>query len=130
MKKILQCLGTAIYSTISSYLLWLLFYWLTPLLMNASWIYIIIIGGVITMLIAPISSILVIPIMYLVKQNTIAKIINIIPFAFHGYSAIRLIWGLDGQYGILQYIIGIGLTITVFIAFLGMITMPFSMDKD
>ena len=51
MKKIFQCLGTVAYSTIVGYLLWLLFYWITPYIMSVGWLlfflYIFLAGGLI-----------------------------------------------------------------------------------
>lgn len=39
MKKIFKCLGTLLYSTIVGYLLWLLFYWITPYIMGVGGYY-------------------------------------------------------------------------------------------
>ena len=38
MKKIFKCLGTLLYSTIVGYLIWLLFYWITPYIMGVGWL--------------------------------------------------------------------------------------------
>lgn len=47
MKKIFKCLGPLLYITIVGYLLWLLFYWITPYIMGWGW-YIFLAGGIIS----------------------------------------------------------------------------------
>ena len=134
MKKIFQCLGAAIYSTVAGYLLWLLFHWMTPYVMGVGWmlffLYIFVAGGLITGIIASINNLLVVPMVFLMKNNIVAKIINVLPLLFFGYSSVRLPWGLDMNYGVLQYLIGISLTITFLISFGSMIVLPFKIEED
>ena len=133
MKKIFQCLGAGIYSTVTGYLLWLLFHWMTPYVMGVGWLlfflYIFVAGGLITGIIASINNLLVVPMVFLMKNNIVAKIINVLPLLFFGYSAVRLPWGLDMNYGVLQYLIGISLTITFLISFGSMIILPFKIEE-
>lgn len=134
MKKIFQCLGTVVYSTIAGYLLWLLFYWMTPYIMGVGWmlffLYIFLAGGLITGIVASINGLLIIPLAFLMKNNIAAKVINVLPLLFFGYSSVRLPWGLDMNYGVLQYLIGISLTITFLISFGSMIVAPFKIEDD
>lgn len=134
MKKILQCLGTTVYSTVAGYLLWLLFYWMTPYVMGVGWLlfllYIFLAGGLLTGIIASVNNLLSYPMIFLMKNNIVAKIINILPLLFFGYSAVCLPWGLDMDYGVLQWLIGISLTITFLISFGSMIVMPFMIENE
>ena len=134
MKKIFQCLGTGLFSVVAGYLFWLFFYWITPYVMNVGWLgfflYIFLAGGLITGIVAFINKLLLIPMVFLVKNNIAAKIINILPLLFFGYSTVRLPWGLNMDYGILQYLIGVTLTITILIAFGCMIIVPFKSDEE
>lgn len=134
MKKIFQCLGTVAYSTIVGYLLWLLFYWITPYIMSVGWLlfflYIFLAGGLIVGIVAFINGLLIVPTTFLMKNNIVAKVINVFPLLFFGYSSVRLPWGLDMDYGVLQYLIGISLTITILISFGSMIISPFKIEDD
>lgn len=135
MRKILQCIGTLVYSTIAGYLLWLLFYWITPYIMGVGWLffllYVFLVGGLIAGFIGSINSILLTPVTFLMNDNILAKIINTFPFLFFGYSAVIMPWKLEMDYGFLQYLIGISLTITFLISFISMIIAPFNItDKE
>lgn len=134
MKKMFQCLGTVVYSTIVGYLLWLLFYWITPYVMSVGWLlfllYIFLAGGLITGVIASINTLLALPMTFLMKDNIVAKIINALPMLFFGYSSICLPWTLDMNYEVLQYLLGGLLTITIFISYIAMITTPFNTQND
>ncbi|MBP3630590.1 MAG: hypothetical protein J6J23_03775 [Clostridia bacterium] len=130
MKKILQILGTLIYSVIASYLLWLLFLWAIPFVMDVGWawllLYLMFVGGFITVCLTLMNSIVGIILIPLTRNNIVSKIINIFPFVFHGYSAIRVVWTLDMEYGFLQWILGVASTITIAISFISLILLPFS----
>lgn len=134
MKKILQCIGTVIYSAVAGYLLWLFSYWLTPYIMGMGWwmylLYLLLAGVVITGFIAAVNNLLLIPMVFLMKNNIAAKVINALPLLFFGYSAARLPWGLDMSYGFLQYLIGISLMITFIVSFGSMIVVPFRIGND
>lgn len=134
IRKILQCLGTVAYSTIAGYLLWLLFYWITPYIMGIGWLlfllYIFLTGGLITGIVFSVNNLLIVPMVFLMKDNIVAKVINVLPLLYFGYSAVRLPWGLDMNYGVLQYLIGISLIITFLISFGCMIVVPFKIEDN
>ena len=133
MKKIFKCLGTLLYSTIVGYLLWLLFYWITPYIMGVGWLlfflYIFLAGGLISCIAASINGLLSLPMSFLVKDNIVAKVINVCPLLFFGYSSVRLPWEFNMSYGVLQYIIGLSLTIIILISFVGMMIIPFRIEE-
>ena len=128
MKKIFKCLGTLLYSTIVGYLLWLLFYWITPYIMGVGW-YIFLAGGLISCIAASINGLLSLPMSFLVKDNIVAKVINVFPLLFFGYSSVRLPWEFNMSYGVLQYIIGISLTIIILTSFVVMMIAPFWVEE-
>lgn len=133
MKTVLKCLGTIIYSSIAGYILWLLFYWMTPFIMSFGWfmliLYIVIAGGLISQLISNLGMILLIPMRYLLKDCSIAKVINVLCMISFGFSAVRLPWGLDIEYGLLQYIIAASLSITFIVTYACMAFAPYSSDN-
>lgn len=133
MKKILQCAGTFVYSTVAGYLLWLLFYWITPYVMGFGWMlmfgFIFIVGGLITPLALSANTALAYPIVFLMRDNKAARVINVFPLLFYGFSAARLPWGLDMEYGFLHYLLGISITITILISFGSLISLPFKFDE-
>lgn len=129
MKKFFQCLGVLIYSSIIGYLLWLLFYFITPYIMGICWL-LIIAGGFITGFIANANYILSIPMIFLVKGNIVAKIISVVPLLYFGYWSVLLPWELDVEYGFLQYFIGIILT-TIFLgSYIVTIVIPFTIEEE
>ena len=133
MKKIFKCLGTLLYSTIVGYLLWLLFYWITPYIMGVGWLlfflYIFLAGGIISCIAAFINRWLLVPMAFLVKNNIVANVINVCPLLFFGYSSVRLPWEFNMSYGVLQYIIGISLTIIILTSFVVMMIAPFWIEE-
>lgn len=133
MKKIFKCLGTLLFDAIVGYLLWLLFYWITPYIMGVGWflffLYIFLAGGLISCIAASINGLLSLPMSFLVKDNIVAKVINVFPLLFFGYSSVRLPWEFNMSYGVLQYIIGISLTIIILISFVGMMIIPFRIEE-
>ncbi len=129
MKKIFQCLGGLIYSSIIGYLLWLLFYFITPYIMGIWWL-LLIAGGFITGFIANTNYILSIPMFFLMKGNIMAKIISIVPLLYFGYLSVLLPWELDMEYGFLQYFIGIILTIMFLVSYIVTIVIPFIIEEE
>lgn len=132
MKKVLQCIGVVIASPVIGYLLWLFFYWVTPYIMGIGWglflLYVLLVGGLLSGVVASISALLVAPITVLMKGNKVAKVINAIPMLFFGFSSLRLPWGLDMDYGFLQILLAVSLSIIALITFVGLITVPFTID--
>ena len=110
MKKFFQCLGALIYGLIIGYLLWLVFYLITPYIMGIWWL-LLIVGGFITGFIANTNCILSIPVYFLTKGNMVAKIISI-------------------EYGFLQYIVGIILTIMFLMSYIASIAIPFVIEDE
>lgn len=129
MKKFFQCLGALIYGLIIGYLLWLVFYLITPYIMGIWWL-LLIVGGFIAGFIANTNCILSIPVYFLTKGNMVAKIISIVPLLYWGYCSVLLPWGLDMEYGFLQYIVGIILTIMFLMSYIASIAIPFVIEDE
>lgn len=72
---------------------------------------------------------LLVPMAFLVKNNIVAKVINVCPLLFFGYSSVRLPWEFNMSYGVLQYIIGISLTIIILTSFVVMMIAPFWIEE-
>lgn len=126
--KILKFAGAFLYGALMAYLMWLLFYWITPIAMLIGWgwfiVYLFVAGGFISMLVGSISYLLVIPIVKL-SQGCKAAAYAPIPFLlFFGYSSVRLPWSLNMDYGVFQWVIGISLSITIVVAFISLIVAP------
>lgn len=132
--KILKFFGSLLYGAIMYYLLWLLFYWLTPYVMSMSWgwfiAYMFIAGGFVSCFIAQIAYWIAIPLIFLCINCKPAKYAQIVPAILFGISSVKLPWILNMDYGILQWILGISLTIIVLIAFISLIVAPFKADED
>ena len=92
-------------------------------------LYIFLAGGLISCIAASINGLLSLPMSFLVKDNIVAKVINVFPLLFFGYSSVRLPWEFNMSYGVLQYIIGISLTIIILISFVGMMIIPFRIEE-
>lgn len=134
MKKLLQCLGAAIYGGIAGYLMWLLWYWLTPLLMSASWwvviLYVLIAGGLLSALLGGICNIIAIPLFFLIRgRNVVAKLLYIIPVGFYAFCSVKLPWLLDADYTVLQYIIAVALTINILWMYWAMLALPWASEE-
>lgn len=132
MKKVLQCIGVVIASPVIGYLLWLFFYWVTPYIMGIGWglflLYVLLVGGLLSGVVASLTALLTAPITVLMKGNKVAKVINVIPMLFFGFSSLRLPWGLDMDYGFLQILLAVSLSITALITFVGLSAIPFTID--
>lgn len=132
--KVVKILGSLLYGSIMYYLLWLLFCWITPFVMGIGWVlfilYLIIAGGFLTLLIAQISSWIGIPLVLICNNCKPAKYVQLIPGILFGIYSVRLPWVQDMDYGILQWIIGIFLTITILITFISILTVSFKVDKE
>lgn len=133
MKKVLQCFGIAVYGTITAFLLWMLYFWATPYVMNIGWLlfilYLIFAFGFLTALSGFVNTLLMVPMAFLVKNNVVAKIINALPMLWFGYRSMLLPWGLNMDYGTLQYLLGISLSSKFVISFISLIIIPFRL-KD
>lgn len=133
MKKVLQCLGVVIASQISGYLLWLFFYWVTPYVMGIGWglfsLYVLLAGGLLFGVVGIITTLLATPITALTTGNKVAKVIYVIPMLFFGFSSLRLPWGFDMDYGFLQILLAVSLSIIVLITFICLMAAPFAVEK-
>lgn len=133
MKKIFQCLGTIIISPILAYLLWYLYYWATPYIMSINWFWfwVLFFGNLSLIGISvQIGTFLSLPMAFLAKDNMVAKIINVIPTLIAGGFAICLPWSMDMEYGFLQILLAIVLSIDILLMFGGMIFCPFTIDDE
>lgn len=79
--KILKFAGAFLYGALMAYLMWLLFYWITPIAMLMGWgwfiVYLFVAGGFISMLVGSISYLLVIPIVRL-SQGRFTTVLQIV----------------------------------------------------
>ena len=131
MKKVLQILGSLIYAIIASYIVWLFFYWITPIAVSAGWWAVLayFVGSfIITGILVNLSTAITLPILYLTKDNKISKWVMIPFFAFYGYSSIMLPYRLDGAFGVSQWVIAICLSLTALIAFAAFIGIIFKSE--
>ena len=92
-------------------------------------LYIFIIGGMFSIVIMNVAYWLSIPLAFLMYKNKVAKVINAIPFILLGIDAVLLPWRLDMDYGLLQYLIGISVSITYLIAFGSAVISPFRIEE-
>lgn len=131
---IFKFIGSLVYGAVMYYLLWLLFYWITPYVMSMSWglfiVYLFVAGGALTMFVASVASIIGMPLVLLCRKCKVAKYAPIIFGLFFGYSAVKLPWILSMEYGVLQWILGISLTITIVITFISLMAVPFNSGLD
>ena len=81
-------------------------------------------------MVGSISTLLAVPMSFFTAGNKAAKVINALPFLFHGYCAVCLPWGLDMEYGFLQYLIAISLSTTYLIAFGSLVVCPFTIEEN
>ena len=118
MKKLLCFIGSALYSVIISYLIWLLFTWITPFILSWGWllaiIYWIFALGLISGLLTSISSFMSVPLIIMVLQCKASKYLSILPLLFFGYCAIVFPWKANFDYTILQYLIAFSISSTAF----------------
>lgn len=98
MKKLLFGLGSILYSIVSSYLLWLIFFFITPWAMSCGWlgviVYTFIVSSILIGIVSGISQILMIPLLYLNFSNT-SKFVNYFcsfVLLVFGLSSIALPW--------------------------------------
>ena len=134
MKKVLQCLGVVIASPISGYLLWLFFYWVTPYVMGIGWglflLYVLFASGLLFGVVGVITTLLATPITAITTGNKVAKVIYVIPMLFFGFSSLRLPWEFDMDYGFLQILLAVSLSIIVLITFICLMAAPFAVEKN
>ena len=132
--KILNFTAAFLYSIIMYYVVWLIFYWIIPHLMFISWgwfiAYIMVAGGAVSMFVAVLSTLLARPLVFLCKKSSASRYAPIIWALFFGYSSIKLPWRFDFDYSVLQWIIGVSLTIIIFVTFASLLYVPFKILED
>lgn len=98
LNKVLRFIAAIPISIILSYLLWLVFYWLTPYAMKVNTIsrlllYVLILQPIILSILVFAASFVITLIHVLVQGISPAlKWLFVLPFAFHGFSAMMLPW--------------------------------------
>ncbi|MCF0172269.1 MAG: hypothetical protein HUJ91_00795 [Bacteroidales bacterium] len=133
MKKVLSFVGGVIYSLLLAYLLWLIFYHVTPYIMGIKLLWIMtlfIIFG------APIlayglylaAGIISIPLLFLSKNTKTLKYLSIIPLIVFAFSTIADPWRLSIQYNYISVILGIFIDITALYVF-GMAIVALFQDE-
>lgn len=132
--RFLKSVGLLFYGLISSYLLWLLFYWLTPYVMSVGWggfiLYMLLAGGLVTGIVGSAATLLAYPVaVWFNDAYKPVKWICAIFFVFHGFSAIMLPWRLDIDYTFLKILIAVLYGITALISF-GAFLAVFVKDLD
>ncbi len=124
MKKTLSFIGAAIYSALVSYLIWIIFRYLTPWLISWSWlaiiIYLILANGLIFSLIGGICRGLAIPLFPLCDIASSSKYLPILFLAVGGCCSVAIPWRLHPQ-GFKEILIAIDVTIMVLSIFIGII---------
>lgn len=131
--KVLKFLGSIVYGAIVYYLFWLFFYWVTPYIMGLGWlgfIVYLIVGSIVLISLASILAVaLQIPMTLMVKGCDAAKYPPVLFALFFGYSSVKLPWTLDMEYGFLQCLLGITLTIFILLTFVGFAKITFDVAK-
>lgn len=121
MKKVLAVVLSVVISFIASWLLWLIFYYAIPFVFPLQeWgiIIALLFDSVGAMFVIGVSGLLLSPIYFVKKLFNKSKYFAIPFYLFHGFSAIRLPWGLNVEYNVTEYILGVILSVGVLIAFI------------
>ena len=128
--KILQVLGTLILSNLFGYLFWLFFYWATPYVMGASWlmfiVYLFVAGGFVTFVSSIVTYLPTTALYFLTRNNITAKLLNFLALSAFGVDAIINVWSLNMDYGFLQWILGIMMTMVIAKEFILAAVAPFN----
>lgn len=134
MKYVFQVFGTMLYGMVSSWLIWLLFYFVTPYIMGASWLFLFIYAavamGLVSTVFAFVSGILLLPMKYLVSGNMAAKVIYTIIVLFWAFSSAALPFHLNMEFGLLQWLLVLIYILTVLGTYAPLIAMAYEMGKD
>lgn len=125
MKKILSFFGGLSYSVVVSYLMWLLFYFVTPFLMRFGWkaliLYFVLAAGTIPMLFIPLFTYAWIPIVLLIRKCKAVRFVSVIPLLLFGYSAVADVWRLDIVYSGSKVAIAIAVSVMIATLFIALI---------
>lgn len=105
-----------LYTLVSAYLIWLLFYWLVPWLMGFGWlaaiIYWILSFGLIAATFKLLSGLIASPLFGLVGRNKFSGVFAIVIYALFAVSAVLLPWMQPMKYRLITIIIGVSLSLT------------------
>lgn len=125
MKNALQCIGSIMYGTFYGVLMYLLFHWLTPMVMNMKlglFLLVLLVGEMLFVSILNFaSSLLTVPQLLITQNNKVAKVLGVLPIIISGVLSIVCVWTLNGDYKLAHWIIGISLTFTIFASYAGTI---------
>ena len=131
----LRTIGSILLSHITAYLLWLLFYYLTPYIMGVGWmlfiVYILIAGGLMTTMIGSVASFIAYPLILVCFFFFIAFFASLRFILFFGcWSSLKLPYSINGDFSVLQWILAISLNILVLITFISIIVALFNVNED
>ena len=116
------------------YLMWLFFKWVTPYVMSISWgwfiAYILIAGGLFSAFVGQIQILLIMPMAFLITECRAAKYPPVLFGLFFCYQSLKWIWTLSIDYGLLQWILAVSLTIMVLISYIFLIVAPFKVEEE
>lgn len=119
--KFFQFVGAVFYAVISAYLVWIVFYWVTPWLMGFGWIalilYWIFAFGLIAWTLKFISFLITYPLFMMVGNNKSAGVVASLVYLCVGGWTILLPWMQAGPYTLVRIIIGVSLSLTAFSIF-------------
>ncbi len=133
--KLLKIIGAFVYAVLASYLIWLLFHWLTPLVMSFSTIWkllllVLVFEPIIVGLLISAAAIIATPVFMLLKNTSAAaKVLISIPFLFHCFSSARLPWLLDIPYNAIPVIIAISISISALCIFGAIVSAVFKSEE-
>lgn len=129
LNYLLKIIGTFVVSSICGYLLWLLFQWITPLILNLRWFAALLLWlcctSLILGLLATITSLLSIPVLFLTRDNRMAKYLHVIIMILFVIDSIMILFRLDMNLNVFQWIIAIALCGVYVRTFIGLMLIPF-----
>ncbi len=133
--KIIKIVGSIVISSITSYILWVLYFYAIPFVMNIGWkmfiLYIFLFGGLMTAIISHVAAFLYYPLILASKGCKIAKYVSI-PFIFYFVclAPLKLPYSLNIDFSVLQWILAISLNILAVSTFISIIIVLFNVNED
>ena len=132
--KALKFLGSAAYGAVIYYLMYLLFYWLVPVVISLSWGWFVALllfgGGFLFMFAAAGGSFLAMPIAMMSAKCNAAKYPPLLFGVFFAYQTVKLPWMLDMDYDALRTVWAVTLTIAILVCFIIVMVIPFKNTKE
>lgn len=120
MKKVICALGALVYTSVVSYLLFLLMWWLSFYYFNSEWqeyVLIVILAPIAAKLLVGLMSIIMIPCAKLIKENKTAKIAILIPALFYGIRTMAIPWVYGDIHGLLLWVCAIVFVVASYFLF-------------